>query len=309
MTGANAAKPAPAPDGERASDIGQLGGALDFEADTTTTPNLQDPEPIVLGYAGKGWQVFPLKPCQKLPATRRGLHDATGNAATLRRYFTGAHPYNIGIRTGVPSGVFVLDVDGDRGLDSLAGLVERHGLLPPTLTSATSKGRHYWFRALDAIPCSASRIAPGIDIRGDGGYVVAPPSVHPDGAIYRWVNDQPAVDAPEWLIKLASHRPAIDLPPAPPVASSGDKYCRAALELELRSVAEAVPGTRNHALNRASYSLHQFVAAGKLDAGEVVDRLLHAAHACGLLQDDGERQVMATIRSGARAGLQNPRKI
>jgi hypothetical protein len=308
MTDANAAKPAPATDGERASDIGQLGGALDFEAHTTTPANLQDPEPIVLAYAAKGWQIFPLKPCGKLPATRRGFHDATGNAATLRRYFTGAHPYNIGIRTGVPSGVFVLDVDGDSGLASLAALVERFALLPATLTSATGKGRHYWFRALGPIPCSTSRVAPGIDIRGDGGYVAAPPSVHPNGAVYRWLNDQPAVDAPEWLIKLASHRPEVMPPPATQI-SRADKYCQAALDLEIRSVAEAIPGARNHALNRSSYSLHQLVAAGRLDAGEVVDRLLHAAHECGLLHDDGHHQVMATIRSGARAGLQNPRKI
>jgi hypothetical protein len=261
-----------------------------------------------LDYAANGWQVFPLKPREKLPATRRGFYDATSNTATLRRYFTGAHPYNIGIRTGVPSGVFVLDVDGEIGLESLSELVKRHGLLPPTLTSATAKGRHYWFRAVDPIPSSASRVAPCIDIRGDGGYVVAPPSVHPSGALYRWLNDLPAADAPPWLVKLACHRAEI----APPIAlqvSHGDRYCQAALEQEVRSVAEALPGTRNHTLNRASFSLHQLVAVGKLDASEVVNRLLRAAHACGLLQDDGERQVMATIHSGERAGLQNPRKI
>src|SRR5262245_52936391 len=112
-------------------------------------PTLAD----ALDYAARGYQVFPLKPRSKEPATRRGLYEATGNAATLRRYFTGAHPYNLGIRTGVPSGVFVLDVDGEQGFASLAELVDRHGLLPATSVSTTGKGRHYWFRADGPIPC------------------------------------------------------------------------------------------------------------------------------------------------------------
>jgi hypothetical protein len=262
-----------------------------------------------LGYAANGWQVFPLKPRDKVPATRRGLYEATNNAATLRRWFTGAHPYNIGVRTGVPSGVFVLDVDGEQGFSSLAELVEQHGFLPPTLRSTTGEGRHYWFVARGPIPCSAGKIAPGIDIRGDGGYVVAPPSTHPNGTVYRWVNDEPPADAPHWLLNLVRRRPEVAPPPVTGPITCSDAYCRAALESEVRSVADAAEGGRNHALNRASFSLHQLVAIGKLDGDEVVNRLVEAAHSCGLLRDDGQRQTMATIRSGARAGLLNPRRL
>jgi hypothetical protein len=81
------------------------------------------------------------------------------------------------------------------------------------------------------------------------------------------------------------------------------------LEREVQAVATAIPTTRNHTLNRASFSLHQLVAVGALDRGEVVNRLLQAAHSCGLLQEDGKLQCMATIQSGARAGLQNPRVL
>jgi hypothetical protein len=264
---------------------------------------------IVLDFAARGFQVFPLKPSGKEPATRRGLYEATSNTATLRRWFTGAHPYNIGVRTGVPSGVFVLDIDGERGFSSLAKLVELHGLLPSTLVSTTGKGRHYWFVARSPIPCSVGKIAPGIDIRGDGGYVVAPPSIHPNGAIYRWVNDAPPAEAPDWLLKLARHRPEVAPPPISHRVTCTDNYCRAALEREVRSVADAAEGGRNHALNRASFSLHQLVAIGKLEADDVVNRLVQAAHACGLLQDDGQRQVMATIRSGAKAGMLCPRRL
>jgi hypothetical protein len=279
-----------------------LAGCLITSEDTEPFRQVQD-------YARRGFQVFPLKPRTKEPATRRGLYEATNNAATLRRWFTGAHPYNVAIRTGVPSGVFVLDVDGEQGFSSLAELVEHHGLLPSTLVSTTGKGRHYWFNARSPIPCSVGKIAPGIDIRGDGGYVVAPPSIHPSGAPYRWVNGENPADAPGWLLNLARHRPQIAPPPLNRPITCSDNYCRAALEREVRSVAEALEGSRNHALNRASFSLHQLVAIGKLDGSDVVSHLVGAAHACGLLQDDGQRQVMATIRSGARAGLLCPRRL
>jgi hypothetical protein len=88
-----------------------------------------------------------------------------------------------------------------------------------------------------------------------------------------------------------------------------DAYGRAALDREINELAQARPGTRNHALIRASFSLHQLVAGGKLDGAEVEQRLIAAAEANGLLADpgDGPRKVRATIRSGARAGMQNPR--
>jgi hypothetical protein len=268
---------------------------------------MQNAANYALDYAARGYQVFPLKPHSKEPATRRGFYDATGNTATLRRWFTGAHPYNIGIRTGVPSGVFVLDIDGEHGADNLARLQAGHGRLPATQVSTTGKGRHFWFTARSSIPNSAGKIAPGIDIRGENGYVVAPPSIHPNGAVYRWENDEPPAEAPPWLIQRALHRPSI----APPIirpSNYGSSYCKAALEYETRAVATAPRGSRNHALNRASFSLHQLVAVGKLNGKDVVDQLLHAAHRCGLLQEDGKPQVMATIQSGARAGMQCPRR-
>jgi len=77
---------------------------------------------LVLDYAALGFQVFPLKPRSKEPATRRGFYEATNNPATLRRYFGGSYPYNIGIRTGIVSGAWVFDVDGEAGFSALPGL-------------------------------------------------------------------------------------------------------------------------------------------------------------------------------------------
>jgi hypothetical protein len=266
----------------------------------------------VLDYAALGFCVFPCIARSKEPATQRGFYDATTNPATIRRWFGNAQNYNIAVRTGLASGIWVLDVDGPDGAATLGNLETEHGALPVTLCSITSAGCHLWFRADDHIPSSAGRVGIGLDVRGDGGYVLAPPSVHPDGPVYRWSSTAPPAIAPAWLVRLASPRPSVALNPSPPrngICSSPGAYGKAALEREIDALAKTAPGARNHALNRASFSLHQLVAAGELDGAEVQDRLLAAAAANGLLADpaDGPRSVMATIRSGARAGMQQPR--
>ena len=157
----------------------------------------------VLRYAARGWQVFPLKPNAKEPATWRGFYDATANPATLRRWFE-RYDYNIGIRSGIASGIFILDIDGDLGFASLREIEFEHGRLPLTLTAITGNGRHYWF-VLDAeLPCSASKIGQRIDVKADSGYVAVAPSIHPSGKAYRWVDEAIAPTiAPAWLLRLA----------------------------------------------------------------------------------------------------------
>jgi hypothetical protein len=271
-----------------------------------------------LEYAARRWQVFPLKPQSKEPATRRGFYDASTNPATLRRWFGQGFPHNIAIRTGVPSGVFILDIDGELGASNLCALVAEHGAIPATRTSTTGKGHHLWFRAEAEIPCSTGKIAPGVDIRADGGYVVAPPSIHPSGAVYRWANDLPPARAPAWLIDLARRKPSLPAPlvsplPAPTSArqvvtsTSSAAYGHAALDREIDKLTLTSSGTRNAALNCASFRLHQLVAGNELRAEEVAQRLLFAAQTNGLLAENGLRRVQATILSGANAGMRSPR--
>jgi Bifunctional DNA primase/polymerase, N-terminal len=268
---------------------------------------------VALDYAAAGWAVFPLRPRSKVPATKNGFHSATTNPATIRRWFGGACSYNIGIATGPVSGVWMLDADGAVGALSLERIEREHGPLPRTRTSTTANGTHFWFRTNTPIRCTVGVVAPGIDVRGNGGYVVAPPSVHPDGSIYRWIDETvPLVPAPEWLISLTRKKPGgivVPTPAPPPRWHNGGPggYGAAALDREIAALATAAPGTRNHALNRASFSLHQLVAGGELDGAAVERCLIEAATANGLLQDDGARSVMLTIKSGARAGLQQPR--
>jgi hypothetical protein len=179
------------------------------------------------------------------------------------------------------------------------------------MCSITSRGRHLWFRADGPIPSSAGRVGAGLDVRGEGGYVVVPPSVHPDGTLYRWANNLAPAPAPDWLIRLAQKKPGapkIVLPEHMPARSAGS-YGKAALDRECEALANVARGGRNHALNRASFSLHQLVAGGELDGAEVHHRLVQAASANGLMTDpaDGPRSVEKTIASGARAGLQSSR--
>jgi Bifunctional DNA primase/polymerase, N-terminal/Helicase conserved C-terminal domain len=249
---------------------------------------------IALDYAAQGWAIFPCRPAAKEPATRRGFKDATTNPATIRRWWLAQPEYNIGIATGSLSSVLVLDVDGAVGATTLVGLEATHGPLPGTLTSITGSGCHLWFRIADDVPSSAGSVGDGLDIRAAGGYVLAPPSVHPDGPIYRWSNDLPPVPAPDWLLKLARTRAPKPLSEALQqttlrrrnVNARVSRYALSALESEIEVLASAPEGTRNHALNKASFSLHQLVAGGELDRAVVHARLIDAATANGLMTAD-----------------------
>jgi RecA-family ATPase len=271
-----------------------------------------------LAYARGGWPVFPCSPKDKKPLTLLGFKDATREAKQLRAWWAKWPDAMIGLRTGPEAGVFVLDVDCDEttGIDgfvALAVLKKQHGALPETLRSVTPRGgSHYFFCWRDGIRNSAGKLGLGLDIRGDGGYCILPPSQRSDGRHYEWAELSAAepCDAPAWLIQLATRRKGS--PTAQPsVAGTGDAdaYARAALERECAAVVSAQPGTRNESLNRAAFSLFQLVAGGALSESEVHDRLYGAAVASGLVADDGADAVRATIESGASAGLIKPRTI
>jgi hypothetical protein len=267
----------------------------------------------VLRYAALGWLIFPIHPRAKEPATKRGFYDATTNPATLTRWFE-TFPYNIGVRTGTASGCFVFDVDGEAGAASLRDLESEHGRLPPTLTSRTGKGQHFWF-LLDAPLRCRTKICNGLDVRADDGYVVAPYSTHPSGKIYHWLDESISIaKPPDWLIALARKRRTEN--------SNADwhnfnservqnytpgAYGRAALDREIAALVATAPGSRNDALNRCAFRLAQLVAGGELNQRDVEGALNQACEANGLGKDDGWHSVKKTIASGISAGLQHPR--
>ncbi|MBR0719392.1 bifunctional DNA primase/polymerase [Bradyrhizobium liaoningense] len=263
-----------------------------------------------LDYAVNGVPVFPVEPRGKKPAVKRSFYAATTNPATIRRYWTDPDR-NIGIPTGAPSGVLVLDIDGEEGEASLRSLEAKHGALPKTRTVLTRRGHHLWFAYPGAIPSSIAQVGEGLDVRADGGYVVAPPSIHETGHIYTFEDPhrQLAV-APAWLIIAARIKPTRSISDASltrPISTYGGAYGQAALRAEIAMLAATPRGSRNHALNKAAFNLFRLVASGELTETEVVESLRHACSANGLAQDDGWNSVAATIRSARTAGIRLPR--
>jgi len=267
---------------------------------------------VALDYAARGLPVFPCTPRGKTPAVGRGYHAATTNPATIRRYWTDPDR-NIAIPTGMPSGVWVLDIDGPEGEASLRALETKHGAIPKTRTVVTSRGKHAWFAYPGPVPTTVARIGPGIDTRGDDGYVVVAPSVHQTGHRYAFLGDPWASIelAPAWLI-IAARKKQVKLITERAVAAIrgprlAGAYGRAALQAEVAALAATPPGRRNDALNRAAFNLFRLVAGGELAEDEVVAELHQACVTNGLVADDGRQNVHATIRSGRAAGLRCPR--
>ena len=162
-------------------------------------------------YARRGLRVFPCKPRDKVPATAHGCKDATTDPAQIAAWWDGTYLYNVGLATG--GGVVVLDVDinhsaGKYGDETLAELEAQHGPLPETWMCLTGGGGvHYYFACDDPALTVGTGFAPGLDYRGAGGYVVAPPSLHDSGREYEWeAAHTPANTAlaplPDWLHSL-----------------------------------------------------------------------------------------------------------
>jgi hypothetical protein len=260
--------------------------------------------------------VYPLVPRTKIPIKgTHGFHSATTNPETIRRYWR-VPDRNIGLATGMASDVWVLDIDSEDGEVALRAFEETHGPLPPTCEVITARGRHIWFKCTTAIRCiPLGVIAPGLEVRGAGGGVLVPPSIHPTGRRYEFSVD--SVDtlahAPPWLLDLARKRPTISeralAAARPPINGAPGAYGRAALDGEIAELAGTARGNRNHQLFKAAATLFQLVAGGELDEREVFDRLIAACHANGLMSDpdDGPIRCQKTIQSGLRAGRQNPR--
>ena len=255
----------------------------------------------------------------KHPRTLHGVKDATTDRKQIKAWWEKWPKANVGIATGAPSGIFVLDVDGATGKASLKELEAEHGRLPRTVTVKTGNGRHLYFRSAGGrIGNSAGRLGKGIDVRGDGGYVVGAGSVHYSGAIYRYVagralREIEVASAPEWLIDLISAPKSIDAvdaePNVPPVpADKLDRaraYADAACGRELDRLQKAPKHQRNDTLNKAAFKLGQLLPYGLFDPVAGTTDLARAAAEIGL--DDHE--IGPTITSGLNAGSQYPRRL
>jgi len=143
-----------------------------------------------LAYADRfGWWVFPIKPGRKEPLTQHGCLDATSDAETICEWWTRWPAANVGIACG-QSGLVVIDIDPAKGgEESWSDLCQRHSIDDNTVISLTGAGgQHFVFTNPNGadIRNSVGHLGPGVDVRGNGGYIVAPPSIHPNGREYAW---------------------------------------------------------------------------------------------------------------------------
>jgi hypothetical protein len=295
---------------------------------------------VAVAYATHGWAVFPVP-----PGTKRSYKSAehsdgrawgmTRNAAEIRADFTRWPDAGIGIPTGAVNGIIVVETDtvaghGIDGSNSLAQLETKHGALPDTLQAISPSGSvHRYFKHPGAgikIISSASELGAAIDVRGDGGMVIAPPTVRTGVGVYRWINRNPIAEPPAWLVKITAEK----RPPPPKRLSIRERaqaavrqweanrrggnveaYADAALEYEIRDLTAAAQGGRNHALNRSAFSLLQLVHAGQLDRADVERQLIDACTANGLMDDrdnGGIKNILRTIRSAEAGAIAKPRR-
>jgi putative DNA primase/helicase len=182
-----------------------------------------------LTYVARGWPLLPLKPASKIPAAAHGVNDASRDPVQAKRWWGNGIKYGVAIACGEASGLLVLDIDPRSGGDeSLGALEQRYGRLPETVRSISGRGdggTHYYFKH----PVGAKvrgKLGDGLDVKSTGGYVVAPPSLHPDtGKPYQWdagahPDETPIADAPSWLIELLT-RDAVSSTPVIPI-EAGD---------------------------------------------------------------------------------------
>ncbi len=278
-----------------------------------------------LGYAHRGWRVFPLhgivnEACTcgrtdcssagKHPLVRRGLYEATTDPDVIMEWWRRWRSANVGIATGAVSGLAVIDVDLPAAFVSLGRLIEQE--VPATLTGLTGGGGvHLVFSSSDeTLGNSAGRLPgmddelTGFDLRGNGGYIVAPPSVHRSGGSYEWLDaNRPVAAAPAWLKQPERTYVALEDVKATDFNGDGTPYGLAVMRDELDRVRAAQVGTRNHQLNRSAFALARLVAGGELLESAARSSLLGVSLAIGL----DEPESRQTIDSAFDAGLRQPR--
>jgi Bifunctional DNA primase/polymerase, N-terminal len=262
-------------------------------------------------YALYGWRVFPCLPGRKEPAIKGWQVAATRDLEQVGQWWRSRPDCNIGLACGPDSGLYVLDVDQHEtdGEASLTRAARRLGELPQSLAQRTGGGgRQLLFRYPDGHDCrntaGARRgLGPGLDTRGQGGFVVAPPSLHPSGARYRWLlgpHQAALADLPpRWIARLERHDEPTILVPRPQLASMA-RVAIVIIERRIDMVIRAGKGSRNDELYRSSFYLAKLALSGTVEWPAARDAMLAAAHSAGL----DPREAAKTVTSAALgAGL------
>ena len=258
-----------------------------------------------LTLAERGWHVFPCRD-DKAPACPGGFKAATKNPDAIRNLFAVHRGALIGIATGEASSLSVIDLDHHTHPEANEWWNRNNRRLSETLTiGSRSGGTHLYFQHISGLRCSASKIAPGVDIRADGGYIVWWPrfggSVRLDAPLAPW---------PVWLApgggraapEVMQQVPAVEELLADP-AEANAWAARAAVGGAWRAVSEAPPGTRNAALNRQAYSLGKRVRAGELLPEPTQKFLAEAAKTAGLPAREAARTIESAFAGAEKTEI------
>lgn len=259
---------------------------------------------------------------EKSPYTSDGLKGATTSIRIVNILFGERHPgAAIGVPTGEKLGAWVLDLDRRQdddgeskdGNEWLTAMEAIHGPLPDTARAKTANGgTHIFFKHIDGIRNRAA-IAPGVDTRGEGGYILAPGSVMADGRRYEWVNwDSDGLpefaDAPDWLVDMVKTKTiaASNATYSGTTQATGSNpvYVDRAVQAELDDLARTPQGGRNEALNTSAFKLGRLVGGGHLSENDARSSLESIAQ-----QWPNFHKSKGTIGRGLREGMAQPREV
>jgi hypothetical protein len=273
-------------------------------------------------YAQAGFLVFPLAAGSKIPPKgSNGLLDATTDPDKIAWWSAHMPDANLAVRTGEVSGITVIDIDITHyGFETDAALRKQGKCLPTGAIARTrSGGRHIWCRYSPRARTGQNRLGHGIDIRNDGGYVVAPPSIV-EGGKYSWLTwpktELPPV--PQWVgdyleeeqrAKEALLLPARAVNMADVNGAAKRRYegfAHAALQAEAASLASQPKPGRNDALFRKTCLLGKYVAHGILNPTRLTNCLFSACQSNGLVRDNGSKDVIKTIEAGLKFSHSDP---
>lgn len=241
-------------------------------------------------YRALGLSAFPCRQKKPYVGSWNKYRQAYPTEAELQAWDKTLH--NIGVACGKLSGIVVIDLDSeDISLDSF----------PKTWTVKTSKGYHLYYRYPEGLEIGNKAHIGGrpIDIRGEGGYVIAPPSKHVSGHIYAWIDGRSPGD-----IELAPFPADHQFLQEKQHPGDHEAYIDAAIKDELGKLAATGEGGRNDALNKATFALAQFIAHG-VSESYLTQELYRVAIMIGL----DAKEARATIASGLKAGIQHPREL
>lgn len=255
----------------------------------------------------------------KKPLTPHGFKDASTDPVTLAEWNIQFPQANVAMPTGAVSGFDVLDLDVKDGRDgraTLTALEAVHGQITDApMVKTPSGGFHIYFRHREGMRNAADRL-PGIDIRGDGGYVLIPPSMI-RGVPYEWVHglDPETLPPPEWPAWLVSalekKAPATtNRAPVAMPASAGTRYGDAALRGIHDELAAVGAGGRDDRRNAVAFRAGRLVASGNIRRDDAIEALVAACATNGLIDDLGEAEVRKrmerAIDDGIAAGPKGP---